>query len=96
MANQGGVSLMNVSDQIRQRLAVLRPSRLEIVDQSAQHAGHEGAKAGGGHYLVTIVSPMFAGHGTIKRHRLVYDALGTLMEREIHAMSITTLTPDET
>jgi len=87
---------MNVPDQIRQRLAVLRPSRLEVVDQSALHAGHEGAKSGGGHYLLTIVSPMFAGHGTLKRHRLVYDALGTLMEREIHAMSMTTLSPEET
>jgi len=87
---------MNVPDEIRQRLAVLQPSRLEIVDQSALHAGHDGAKAGGGHYLITIVSPVFTGQGTVKRHRLVYDALGKLMEREIHAMSMTTLSPDET
>lgn len=87
---------MNVADEIRQRLAVLQPSRLEIVDESALHAGHEGAKSGGGHYRMMIVSPLFAGQGTIKRHRLVYDALGTLMKREIHAMSITTTSPDET
>lgn len=86
---------MNVPDEIRARLAVLQPSKLEIIDQSALHAGHEGAKGGGGHYLMTIVSPMFAGLGTIKRHRLVYDALGTLMQREIHAMSLTTLSPEE-
>ncbi|TRZ55036.1 MAG: BolA family transcriptional regulator [Rhodocyclaceae bacterium] len=86
---------MNVPDEIRQRLAVLQPSRLEIVDQSALHAGHEGAKGGGGHYQMTIVSPMFSGQGTIKRHRLVYDALGALMEREIHAMSMTTLSPED-
>jgi len=87
---------MNIPDEIRHRLAVLKPSRLEIVDQSTLHAGHEGAKSGGGHYLMTIVSPMFSGERTIKRHRLVYDALGTLMEREIHAMSMTTLSPEET
>ena len=87
---------MSVPDQIRQRLAVLQPARLEIVDQSALHAGHEGAKGGGGHYRMTIVSPMFSGHGTLKRHRLVYDALGMLMEREIHAMSMTTQSPEET
>ena len=86
---------MNVPDEIRQRLAILQPSRLEIVDQSALHAGHEGAKGGGGHYHMTIVSPMFSGQGTIKRHRLVYDALGALMEREIHAMSMTTLSPED-
>jgi len=87
---------MNVAEEIRQRLAVLQPSQLELVDESALHAGHEGAKGGGGHYRMMIVSPLFAGQGTIKRHRLVYDALGTLMKREIHAMSMITLSPEET
>jgi BolA protein len=87
---------MNVADEIRQRLAILQPSQLEIVDESALHAGHEGAKSGGAHYRMMIVSPLFTGQGTIKRHRLVYDALGTLMKREIHAMSMTTLSPEET
>ena len=86
---------MNVAEEIRTRLAVLQPSSLEIIDQSALHAGHEGAKGGGGHYLLTIVSPMFAGLGTIKRHRLVHDALGTLMQREIHALSMTTRSPED-
>lgn len=87
---------MTVTDEIRRRLTVLQPSQLEIVDESALHAGHEGAKSGGGHYRMMIVSPLFTGHATIKRHRLVYDALGTLMKREIHAMSMTTISPDET
>ena len=87
---------MKVADEIRQRLAVLQPSQLEIVDESALHAGHEGAKGGGGHYRMLIVSPLFTGQATVKRHRLVYEALGTLMKREIHAMSMTTLSPDDT
>ncbi|MCX7172931.1 MAG: BolA family transcriptional regulator [Proteobacteria bacterium] len=86
---------MSVAEEIRERLAVLQPSRLEIIDESALHAGHAGSKGGGGHYLMTIVSPMFAGIGTIKRHRLVYDALGALMKHEIHAVSMTTLSPEE-
>lgn len=86
---------MNVVEDIRERLAILAPLRLEIIDDSARHAGHAGSQ-GGGHYLVTIVSGTFSGLGTIKRHRLVYDALGELMKREIHAVSMTTLSPEET
>ena len=86
---------MNVPDEIRARLASLQPLRLEITDQSALHAGHEGARSGGGHYLMTIVSPRFTGLGTVKRHRMVYALLGGLMKREIHALSITTLSPEE-
>lgn len=87
---------MTVAEEMCKRLAVLAPSRLEIVDQSTLHAGHAGSKDGGGHYLLTIVSPRFSGLGTVKRHRLVYDALGALMKREIHAVSMTTLSPEET
>lgn len=87
--------MSRISEEIRERLTVLQPSSLEIVDQSALHAGHEGAKSGGGHYLMTIVSPTFAGLATIKRHRLVYEALGALMKHDIHAVSMTTLSPDE-
>ncbi|MFA6312728.1 MAG: BolA family protein [Sterolibacterium sp.] len=86
---------MNIAEEIRQRLAILAPMKLEIIDDSARHAGHAGSR-GGGHYLMTIVSPTFSGLGTIKRHRLVYDALGELMKREIHAVSMTTLSPEET
>jgi len=81
---------------IRERLtAALRPERLEIVDETARHAGHEGARAGGGHYVVTIVSPAFSGKRLIERHRMVYDALGEAMQKEIHALSIKALAPDE-
>ncbi|MDX1593462.1 MAG: BolA family protein [Gammaproteobacteria bacterium] len=81
---------------IRERLTeALEPTHLEIVDQSAAHAGHEGAKDGGGHFVVTIVSPAFAGQPLLKRHRLVYAALGDAMETEIHALSIRAKSPDE-
>lgn len=86
---------MNVVERIRQSLAPLQPQQLEIADDSALHAGHEGAKSGGGHYRLSIVSPQFAGLNTLQRHRLVYAALGSLMQREIHAMSINALTPEE-
>jgi len=83
--------------QIEQRLrAGLAPLRLEIVDESAKHAGHAGAReSGGGHFAVTIVSAAFAGQSLLARHRLVYDALGEVLRREIHALSIRALSPDE-
>jgi len=80
---------------IRQRLAGLRPLQLEVADDSAQHAGHEGARSGGGHYRLFIVSSEFAGKSTLARHRLIYDALGELMRSRIHALSIRSLTPEE-
>jgi BolA protein len=86
---------MSVIDDMRTRLAALDPVVVTIEDDSALHAGHAGARDGGGHYRLGIVSPRFAGRGTIERHRLVYDALGPLMQREIHALSITASSPDE-
>lgn len=86
---------MKAIDAMRERLAVLQPARLDIIDDSALHAGHAGAASGGGHFRMIIVSPMFAGRPTISRHRMVYDALGAMMKHEIHAMSITAKTPDE-
>lgn len=86
---------MNVIDAMRANLAALDPVSIEIHDDSAKHAGHAGAKSGGGHFRLSIVSPRFAGCRTMERHRLVYDALGPLMKREIHALSITAKTPDE-
>jgi BolA protein len=80
---------------MRDKLAVLDPVTIEIIDDSAKHAGHAGAKDGGGHFRLAIVSPRFAGCRTMERHRLVYDALGPLMKREIHALSISAKTPDE-
>lgn len=80
---------------LQQRLAPLAPTRIELIDDSALHAGHEGAKSGGGHYRLLIVSKAFAGKSTVSRHRLVYDALGDLMRQKIHALSIKSLTPEE-
>ena len=61
-----------------------------------KHVGHEGAKGGGGHYHVFIVSRRFSGVPVQKRHRMVYDALGSMMQREIHALAITARAPGET
>ena len=80
---------------IRQKLSVLEPVRIEIVDESARHAGHAGAKSGGGHYLLTIVSPKFAGKSALERHRLIYTALQEMMHKNIHALSVKAYTPEE-
>ncbi len=85
----------NVAAIIHQRLAVLAPSRLELIDDSARHAGHAGAKGGGGHYRLLIVATAFAGQARLARHRLVHAALGDLMRTRIHALSIQALTPAE-
>jgi len=84
-----------VVDRIRQRLAALAPESIEIIDDSARHAGHEGAKGGGGHYRLTIVSDRFNGTSRPARHRMVYDALGTMMQHEIHALSIQAIAANE-
>ncbi len=76
--------------------AGLQPVQLDIEDESHKHAGHAGALSGGGHFNVTIVSTAFAGKSLLQRHRLIYDALGDTLRREIHALSIRALTPDET
>ena len=80
---------------IKQKLSVLDPEKIEIVDESARHAGHEGAKSGGGHYLLTIVSRKFSGKSALARHRLVYDALQEMMHKNIHALSVKAYTPEE-
>jgi BolA protein len=81
-------------EALKQTLAGLTPSILEIQDDSALHAGHAG-NTGGGHYTVFIVSDAFEGLPLIKRHRLVYDAVGSLMEQAIHALSIQAKTSAE-
>jgi BolA family transcriptional regulator, general stress-responsive regulator len=88
---------MRIAALIRQRLtAALAPSHLALVDQSAQHAGHAGARPEGeSHFRLTIVSEAFAGRSRIERQRLVFAALGDLMQTDIHALSITALTADE-
>ncbi|TCO83488.1 BolA protein [Plasticicumulans lactativorans] len=75
--------------------AALAPDELDIVDDSAAHAGHAGARSGGGHFNVYIVAAAFAGRSPIQRHRLVHQALADLMSSDIHALSIKALTPEE-
>ena len=83
-------------EKIRTRLEQsLAPMQLEIIDESARHAGHAGAASGGGHYIVKIVSAAFGDQSPIQRHRLVYDAVDDMMHREIHALSIQASTPEE-
>lgn len=82
-------------EMMRQRLAALAPISLTITDESHQHAGHAGGRGGGGHYVLHIVSAQFAGKNTAARHRMIYSALGEMMRREIHALSIRAHTPDE-
>ena len=83
---------MNTLEALHRRLAALEPLHIDIVDESARHAGHAGA-GGGAHFRLTIVSPKFTGLGTMARHRLVYDAAGDLMNGPIHALSITARSP---
>ena len=80
---------------MQQKLSKLNPESLEILDDSGQHAGHEGARSGGGHYRLTIVSQQFAGKPVQRRHRMVYEALGQMMKSEIHALSIQAYAPEE-
>ena len=85
---------MNLTDEIRARLADLEPTTLNIEDDSARHAGHTG-NTGGGHFTLTIVSSHFSGKSRIMRHRVVYQALEDLIPSRIHALSIRAHAPDE-
>lgn len=76
-------------------LDALHPASIEIIDDSHKHAGHVGARSGGGHYRLNIVSAEFAGKPTVARHRMIYSALGEMMKQEIHALHITACTPEE-
>ena len=83
-------------EMIRSRLSdAIKPESIEIIDESHKHAGHEGAKGGGGHFIVNIVADSFRDKSLIQRHRMIYDALGDAMQSEIHALSINARTPDE-
>lgn len=74
--------------------AALPVASIDVQDDSAAHAGHAGASAGG-HYRVRMVSSCFEGLPRVARHRLVYDALAPWMHRGIHALALQTLTPAE-
>jgi BolA protein len=88
---------MSVAETIRARLAQLEPLALDLVDESEAHRGHAGYQEGGGtHWRLSIVSPRFAGQPTVARHRMVYQALGELMQHPIHALAITARSPEET
>ena len=82
--------------EIRTRLeAALAPESLQVEDEGHMHIGHEGAKDGRGHFRVLIVSNQFQGKTPIQRHRLIYQALGQLMQTDIHALAIEAFVPDE-
>lgn len=84
------------AEAIRRRLqAAFHPQCLEIADESDRHVGHAGARDGRGHFAVTIVSDDFAGMSLIDRHRAVYQALGEMMQTDIHALSIDARTRTE-
>jgi BolA protein len=83
-------------ERIRSKLTeAFAPTQLDIVDDSHQHAGHAGAKSGGGHFRVTLVSSAFDGKTPLQRHRMVYAALGQELAGDIHALSIQTYAPAE-
>jgi BolA family transcriptional regulator, general stress-responsive regulator len=82
--------------QIRTKLNdAFAPQRLDIVDDSHKHAGHEGARGGGGHFNVMIVADAFTGQTSVQRHRMIYTALGEELKQAIHALSIKAYTPTE-
>ena len=84
------------SHVIKQKLnEAFKPQLLEIIDNSAGHAGHAGARSGGGHYHVTIVADAFEGKSLVQRHQLIYKALGDMMKQQIHALGINALSPSE-
>lgn len=87
---------MNRVERIRAALqAALDPVLLEVEDDSHRHAGHEGARDGRGHFNVRVVSAAFKGKLPLARHRMVYAAVGTMMETDIHALSIDAQIPPE-
>ena len=91
-STEGGTRLERIRAQLA---AVLPDAAIQLIDDSHRHAGHAGARDGRGHFRVHIVSGAFAGLRPLQRHQLVYRALDELMRTDIHALSITALTPAE-
>lgn len=81
---------MAIRERLQQRFA---PLELVVRDDGHLHVGH--ANEGRGHFAVRVVSEAFADHNRVERHRMVYGALDDMMQKDIHALSITALTPDE-
>ena len=86
--------MIDLITTINERLSVLAPTKLEIIDDSAQHVGHKG-NGGGGHFSINIVSSQFSQKSQIMRHRLIYQALSDLIPQQIHALSILAYAPNE-
>jgi len=97
VANPDLLPVVSVAETIREKLtARFAPLRLEIDDESYRHAGHAGARPEGEtHFSVTITSAVFAGETRVSRQRLVYQTLADELATRVHALSLTTLAPDE-
>lgn len=97
--NGGGAAIGDAATRAARIRAALQaafaPVSLEVIDDSARHAGHEGARDGRGHFNVDVVSDAFATMGSLARHRAVYAALEGMMATDIHALSIRARTPAE-
>ncbi len=84
------------TDKIEKLLTeALTPESLQVTDDSHEHLGHGGYHEGGSHFSVTLVSKSFHSLDTLSRHRMIYDALGDMMQEEIHALKIFAYAPDE-
>jgi len=83
---------LHIEEKLRDALSA---THVEVVDESALHAGHAGAAAGGGHFRALVVSDRFDGKSRLERQRLVYAALADEMGAQIHALSMTAFTRDE-
>ncbi len=92
MTDSSSTRTARLNARLRESLA---PLQLEVVDDSHLHAGHAGARDGRGHFTVNIVSERFTGVPVVRRHRLVYEAVGDMMTTDIHALSIKALAPGE-
>lgn len=86
----GQITAHQLASRLRERLA---PAQLEVLDESAAHAGHAGADGTGSgtHFRIRIASPLFTGRTRVARHRLVYDALQDFIDQGVHAIAIETL-----
>ena len=84
-----------VAEELRARLAPLDPLLVDLADDSAEHAGHAGAAAGGGHFSLVIVSNAFRGQSRIARHRAILERVGDLIPHPVHALAIQAYAPDE-
>lgn len=86
---------MDAANTLYQRLKILDPESIDIVDESGAHIGHAGTVGGGSHFQLIIVSSVFNGHSLQSRHRMIYQAAGDLMGQSIHALAIKAYTPQE-